>query len=241
MFNKIYLLVEKFVKQTSKYIHYDALEDKDFSPELNPTYFDDVNTNNILEISLHIYLVYMKIRPACMVLSDIYIYNKRNEVYNSCEYTTFTNDLETLINLKCTFSSVIDNNGSNGSNIIIYNPKIENIHLDVQQLQLINNNENNNEYHLLIGKILGYLHCNSPAKIRINDFYNIVIHIDIYFQNKLYNFVYFNNMCPLDKFNEVYDKFIEYTQQIHNVLTELSTNVHDVHIYIKYDKYDGLL
>ena len=94
MYQQIYNLVSNFIARSSNYISYN-LED-DFDYELNPTYFDDYHKDIITRLTIHFYLVYKEIRPACMVLNDDFIFEKMHELYKSENYNKFIKDLNDL-------------------------------------------------------------------------------------------------------------------------------------------------
>jgi hypothetical protein len=135
-----------------------------------------------------------------MVLQDNYIYKKRKELISTTEFNKFIILLKEITKLEISYTSTYC--------YIIYNPKITNIHNNLEKLKLLT--EKDIEYHKILGEILGYFYCDSPANIRQNVCYSI----SVSFVNKDRTIFYIGILFPIDRFEYVNNKIKEHIKLI---------------------------
>ena len=86
----------------------------------------------------------------------------------------FSRELKTITDLECSYDNYCDSIINDSKIVIIFNTKSPNIYSKLHKIKkkVINRNINNKQllnqdYHVIMGEILGYPYCDSPANIRI--------------------------------------------------------------------------
>jgi hypothetical protein len=206
-------------------------------------YFDDNDYNeiDIDTLSISILLTYMNIKPAIMPFSGRLL---KNISHDSIKYKKFQDIIRSIDNLDITYDLYSDSLYNNCYTIIIFNKNIEKIYdnlLNIKNIvsNHITNNITNNkrdliiaDYHIKIGKILGYLYQDSPAKIRsCCNFY--VYRLKFIMSD--YDTEYYSFMCPYNMINDIPIKLIELLPKIKEILIQEKINC-DIKMTIEYHR-----
>ena len=94
---------------------------------------------------------------------------------------------------------------------VIYNPNSDIIKQNLSAVQISYNTKN---HDLILGNILGYLYSDSLVKIKQKKHCNL--NIRIVNNNNEYYYL-FNNLFPLDKYDDIHKKLIIFINKIENV------------------------
>ena len=198
---------------------------------------DSIDSNNKIDIdrlAISILLTYMNIKPSIMPFSASLL---KNISRDSIKYKNFRDIICSIDNLDITYDLYCDSKYNNYYTIIIFNKNNEKIYDNLLNIKNIVINHITNkkdvlgeDYHIKIGKILGYLYQNSPAKIKSSGRYYIY---RLKFIMSDYDTEYYSFMCPYNMINDIPTKLMELLPKIKEILIHEKINC-DIKITIEY-------